>query len=93
MFKVTLPLCKTALVYAWILTFVMAFPELSSSTMLRGMNSDVISTAILDIWDGPGGLPKASAYGMIVFVVVTVMTLVAQKISGKSILDQTAQTK
>ncbi|HHT72172.1 MAG TPA: iron ABC transporter permease [Firmicutes bacterium] len=86
--KITVPLVKTGLVYAWILTFVMAFPELSSSVMLRNPNTDVVAPAILDLWDGAGGLPQAAAFGTIVFMIVIVLVMLAQKISGRSLLDR-----
>jgi iron(III) transport system permease protein len=86
--KVTIPLAKTGLIYAWILTFVMAFPELSSSVMLRNAGTDVVATAILDLWDGAGGLPQAAAFGTVVFMIVTMLVLLAQKLSGQSLLDR-----
>lgn len=86
--KITIPLAKTGLIYAWILTFVMAFPELSSSVMLRNAGTDVVATAILDLWDGAGGLPQAAAFGTVVFMIVTLLVLLAQKLSGQSLLDR-----
>ena len=86
--SVTIPLAKTGLIYAWILTFVMAFPELSSSIMLRNAGTDVVATAILDLWDGAGGLPQAAAFGTIVFMIITFLVVAAQKFSGQSMLDR-----
>jgi iron(III) transport system permease protein len=86
--NVTIPLAKTGLIYAWILTFVMAFPELSSSIMLRNAGTDVVATAILDLWDGAGGLNQAAAFGTVVFMIVTALVVLAQKLSGRSLLDR-----
>lgn len=86
--KVTIPLAKTGVVYAWILTFIMSFPELSASVMLRNPRTDVVSTAILNLWDGSGGLPQASAFGMVVFGLITIMVVFGQKLTGKSMLDR-----
>jgi iron(III) transport system permease protein len=83
---ITIPLVKTGIVYAWILVFIQAFPELSSSILLRNVGTDVVSTAILDLWDGSGGLPVASAFAAIVFVLVTAMVAVAQKVGGRSLI-------
>jgi iron(III) transport system permease protein len=83
---ITIPLVKTGIVYAWILVFIQAFPELSSSILLRNAGTDVVSTAILDLWDGSGGLPLASAFAAIVFVLVTVMVAVAQRVGGRSLV-------
>lgn len=84
--KITIPLAKTGIVYAWILVFIQAFPELSSSILLRNVGTDVVSTAILDLWDGSGGLPLASAFAAIVFLLVTGMVAVAQKAGGRSLI-------
>lgn len=85
--KVTIPLSKTGIAYAWILTFVMAFPELSSSVMLRNAGTDVVATAILDLWDGAGGLTQAAAFGSVVFLFVTILVVIAQKLVGRSMID------
>lgn len=84
--KITVPLAKTGIAYAWILTFVMAFPELSSSVMLRNAGTDVVATAILDLWDGAGGLTQAAAFGSVVFLFVTALVVVAQKLTGRSMV-------
>lgn len=86
--KITVPLAKTGIAYAWILTFVMAFPELSSSVMLRNAGTDVVATAILDLWDGAGGLTSAAAFGTVVFLFVTALVAVAQKLVGRSMIDK-----
>ena len=86
--KVTIPLARTGMLYAWILTFVMAFPELSSSVMLRNAGTDVVATAILDLWDGAGGLPQAAAFGTVVFMLVTGLVILAQKVTGRSMIDR-----
>lgn len=88
MLKVTAPLARTGMLYAWILTFVMAFPELSSSVMLRNAGTDVVATAILDLWDGAGGLPQAAAFGTVVFMLVTGLVILAQKVTGRSMIDR-----
>ncbi|MDD3411984.1 MAG: ABC transporter permease subunit, partial [Eubacteriales bacterium] len=89
--RITLPLARTGMIYAWILTFVMAFPELSSSVMLRNAGTDVVATAILDLWDGAGGLPQAAAFGTVVFMVVTLLVILAQRLSGKSMIERSAK--
>ena len=65
----------------------MAFPELSSSVMLRNAGTDVVATAILDLWDGAGGLTQAAAFGSVVFLLVTVLVVIAQKLVGRSMID------
>jgi ABC-type Fe3+ transport system permease subunit len=48
----------------------------------------VVATAILDMWDGPGGLPAASALSVLVFLMLTVLVLLAQWVTGRSMLEQ-----
>lgn len=86
MITITIPLVKTGLVYAWILSFINAFPELSTSVMLRNAGTSVVATAILELWDGAGGLPQAAAFGSVVFLVVAFLVIVAQKAVGRSML-------
>jgi iron(III) transport system permease protein len=85
---ILLPLIKRGAVYAWIVAFLSAFPEISASILLRNIGTDVVATAILDMWDGTGGLPAASALSVIVFLVLTVLVLVAQRITGRSMLER-----
>jgi iron(III) transport system permease protein len=88
MVKITIPLIRTSLVYAWILSFINAFPELSTSVMLRNAGTSVVATAILELWDGAGGLPQAAAFGSVVFLVVAFLVMLAQKAVGRSMLDK-----
>jgi iron(III) transport system permease protein len=69
-FRVTMPLVRQALIYAWVLVFILALPELSSSIMLKGVETETLSVALLDIWNGNGGLATASALGMLIFAAV-----------------------
>ena len=93
MVKITIPLIKTSLVYAWILSFINAFPELSTSVMLRNAGTSVVATAILELWDGAGGLPQAAAFGSVVFLVVAFLVMVAQRAVGASMLKEKASSK
>jgi ABC-type Fe3+ transport system permease subunit len=88
MLKITIPLAKTGILYAWILSFISAFPELSTSVMLRNARTDVVSTALLDVWDGSGGLPQAAAFGSVVFLLVTGLIVLAQKLTGRSLIEK-----
>ncbi|KAA0970171.1 iron ABC transporter permease [Aureimonas fodinaquatilis] len=68
--RITVPLMLPAIVYTWLLVFIMAIPELSASVILRGFGTQTLSTALLGIWNGNGGLAVASAFGMTIFAVV-----------------------
>jgi iron(III) transport system permease protein len=84
---ILLPLIKRGALYAWIVVFLSAFPEISASILLRNIGTDVVATAILDMWDGTGGLPAASALSVLVFLILTVLVLLAQRVSGRSMLE------
>lgn len=84
---ILLPLIKRGALYAWIVAFLSAFPEISASILLRNIGTDVVATAILDMWDGTGGLPAASALSVLVFLVLTALVLLAQRVTGRSMLE------
>ena len=85
---ILLPLIKRGALYAWIVAFLSAFPEISASILLRNIGTDVVATAILDMWDGTGGLPAASALSVMVFLVLTLLVLLAQRVTGRSMLER-----
>jgi iron(III) transport system permease protein len=85
---ILLPLIKRGALYAWIVVFLSAFPEISASILLRNIGTDVIATAILDMWDGTGGLPAASALSVLVFLVLTLLVLFAHRVTGRSMLER-----
>jgi len=85
--RITVPLVKNGVLYAWILVFVQSFSELSVSVLLRNVGTDVMSTAILDMWDGSARMPVAMAMGSVVFLLVTSLVVLAQKITGRSLLE------
>jgi iron(III) transport system permease protein len=75
--NITVPLMRQPLTYAWILVFIMALPELSASIILKGVYTRTLSTVLLDIWGGNGGLATACAFGIMMFVAVTALLLFA----------------
>src|SRR5699024_9820114 len=87
LWRIVLPLIRNALIYTWILVFVMAFPELSASVMLQGVNTDVAATALLGLWDGSGGITAASALGIVMFAAVTVLVVLAQALTGRRMTE------
>ncbi|WP_316980287.1 ABC transporter permease [Shumkonia mesophila] len=68
--NITIPLILPSIIYTWILVFILAVPELSSSIVLRGFGTQTVSTALLGIWSGNGGLAVASAFGISLFILV-----------------------
>ena len=82
--KVSLPLLLPSIIYTWILVFILAIPELSASIILRGFGTQTISTALLGIWSGNGGLAVASAFGITIFAVVSALFGLAALILRRS---------
>jgi iron(III) transport system permease protein len=82
--RVTVPLILPVVVYAWILVFILATPELSASIILRGFNTQTISTSLLGVWNGNGGLAVACAYGVCVFAGVSLLFLLASLVGRRS---------
>lgn len=80
---ITLPIMRQALVYAWILVFVLALPELSASVVLKGIHTQTLATALLDLWNGNGGLAQACAFGMALFFTVSALLLLATAIAKR----------
>jgi iron(III) transport system permease protein len=82
--RITAPLILPSVVYTWLLVFILAMPELGSSIILRGFGMQTLSTALLGIWSGNGGLAVASAFGMTIFVVVATVFGVAALVARRS---------
>lgn len=74
---ITAPLMRYGLLYAWLLVFILALPELSASVILKGIETQTLSVVLLDIWNGNGGLATASALGISMFVGVGALLLAA----------------
>jgi iron(III) transport system permease protein len=83
---ITLPMMRQTLIYAWLLVFVLALPELSASIILKGIHTQTLSTVLLDIWNGNGGLAQACAFGMTMFLGVVLIlagaSLIARGAAG-----------
>lgn len=84
---ITAPLVRHALVYTWVLVFILALPELSASVILKGLGTQTLSTVLLDVWNGNGGLAMASAFGFSMFVAVGALLLVAASIGKRASPD------
>lgn len=83
---VTLPMVRSTLLYTWLLVFVLALPELGASIVLKGIHTQTLSTVLLDVWNGNGGLAQACAFGMTMFAAVAAIlalaAVVLRKIQG-----------
>ncbi|SDX05403.1 ABC transporter permease [Roseicitreum antarcticum] len=75
--RITIPLMLPVIIYTWLLVFILAIPELSASIVLRGFGTQTISTSLLGVWNGNGGLAVACAYGVCIFAVVSALFMLA----------------
>jgi len=80
--RITLPLIQPTVLAAWILLFVMAMQEVSSSILLYTSHSIVLSVAVFDLWEN-GNQSDVAALGFVQlaasFLVVTVVLGVRQR--------------
>lgn len=89
--RITLPMMRSTLLYVWMLVLILTFPEMSSSVLLAGVNSQVASTVILDLWAGSGGMPQASAVAVLMFLGIVVLLGIAQLVASRSRVTVTTQ--
>jgi iron(III) transport system permease protein len=79
---ITLPLVQPTVLAAWVLLFVMAMQEVSSSILLYTSHSIVLSVAVFDLWEN-GNPSDVAALGflqlMVSFVIVGVVLGVRQR--------------
>ena len=79
---ITLPLLRPGLVAAWVFVLIHAFRELSGSLILYSSGNEPIGVAIFDLWED-GSFPLLSAFGVIVFVVLVVLSILAQRVGAR----------
>jgi iron(III) transport system permease protein len=80
--SITVPVLRHSLLYTWLLVFILTLPELSASVILKGVNTQTVSTVLLDVWNGNGGLASACALGMTIFG-ATAILLAAASFAGR----------
>lgn len=79
LWSITAPLARGSLTFAWILVFIQAFPEISASVLLKSIGVQTSATVIMNLWDGSGGYPLAAALATVIFVVIALLMVVAQR--------------
>jgi iron(III) transport system permease protein len=82
MHRITLPLIQPSVLAAWILLFIMAMQEVSSSILLYTSHSVVLSVAVFDLWEN-GNQSDVAALGFVQlaasFLIVTLVLGVRQR--------------
>jgi len=85
LWRITIPLVRPALIYAWIFGFVQAFTEVSVSSVLTVSRNPVTATALLSLYFSQQGLQRACAVGVVMFVIAMVLVALARRIGGRSL--------
>ena len=78
---IVLPLLRPGLVAGWIYIAIVCVRELSSSILLYGPDSEVLSIVIWELWEN-GQYVELSAVGVLMMVALFALTLVAQRLGG-----------
>jgi iron(III) transport system permease protein len=88
--RITFPLVRPAIGYAWIFGFVQAFSEVSASSVLAGAQNPVSATALLNLYNSDYGLQRACAVGVLMFAITMLLVAIAQRLGGRGIGDYSA---
>jgi len=80
--RITLPLLQPTIFAAWVLLFIMAMQEVSSSMLLYTSHSIVLSVAVFDLWEN-GNPSDVAALGFVQlaasFIVVSAVLALRQR--------------
>jgi iron(III) transport system permease protein len=79
--RVVLPLLKPGLLAGWIYVLIVSIRELSSSILLYGPGSEVVSVMIWELWQN-GQYVELSALGVMLIVLLLGLVMLAQ-LAGK----------
>ncbi|HEX7231120.1 MAG TPA: iron ABC transporter permease [Candidatus Binatia bacterium] len=77
-----LPLLRPGLMAGWFWVMVHAYRELTISLMLARSSNRTASVIIYDLWSN-GSFQQLSAFGVIMFSILIVLVVTAQKISAR----------
>ena len=80
--RIILPLLKRGLHAGWIYVVIVSIRELSSSILLYGPDSEVLSIVIWELWEN-GQYVELSALGVMLIVLLFVLVQIAQFAGGK----------
>ncbi len=80
--KITLPLLIPSFMAGWIYIAMVSLRELSTSILLYGYGSEVLSIVVFDLWEG-GQYPTLCALGMMMIAFLVILAFVANKVGAK----------
>jgi len=78
---IVLPLLRPGLVAGWIYIAIVSVRELSTSILLYGPDSEVLSIVIWELWEN-GQYVELSALGVLMMLALFALTMVAQRVGG-----------
>ena len=79
---ISLPLLAPTLAAGAIYTILRAFRELSASLLLASFGNEPYSVVAYHMWEG-GETSKTAAYGMLAIVLMTVVVVATQRLTGR----------
>jgi iron(III) transport system permease protein len=86
------PLVKSSLLFGGLWTGLLVFREISMPLMLAGPNNQVLSVRVWAKWES-GALNEASALGVFMVLVMSVLIFAAQRITGHRIAQTQQPTR
>lgn len=79
--RITLPLLKAPMMYAWILVFMLVVREISAAIVLYGPGTMILSVLIWDLMDY-GRVTTAYAVGLLLTIFVLTIVIIVRKVFG-----------
>lgn len=83
--KVTMPLLRPAMLYAWLLTFIVVSREISASIVLWSPGSMVLSVLLWDLMD-VGAYGRAYAVAIILTLIILAVVIIAKRLFGVELI-------
>ncbi len=80
--RITLPLLIPGIMAGWIFIAMISLRELSTSILLYGFGSEVLSIVVFDLWEG-GQYPTLCALGTIMILLLVLLAFAARKIGNR----------
>jgi iron(III) transport system permease protein len=77
-----LPLLAPGLVAGWLYIVIVSIRELSSSILLYGPRTEVLSIVIFEMWEN-GQYVELSALGVLMIGALLALALVANRLTGR----------
>ena len=80
--KIILPLLIPGFMAGWIYIAMVSLRELSTSILLYGPESEVLSIVVFDLWE-EGSYPTLCALGIIMIILLVILVFAANKLGAR----------